>query len=55
MAPTALPLEHFSTLFSHEETLAALEEIGATVYGTDSSGDIVVTTYGETYMVVTAK
>jgi len=39
----------------HEETLAALKEIGAAVYGTDRNGDIVVTTDGETYTVATAK
>lgn len=39
----------------HEETLAALEEIGAMIYGTDSSGYIVVTTGGKTYTVATQK
>lgn len=38
----------------HEETLLALEGIGAAVYGSDSGGDIVVTTDGETYTVATA-
>ncbi|MBA7596247.1 ComE operon protein 3 [subsurface metagenome] len=39
----------------HAETLAALEDIGAVIYGTDSSGDIVVTTDGKIYAVATQK
>ena len=37
----------------HAETISALEDIGAEVYGTDINGDIVVTTDGETYDVGT--
>lgn len=37
----------------HDETISALEDIGADVYGTDVSGNIVVTTDGETYDVGT--
>jgi len=37
----------------HDETLTALDNIGANVYGTDVSGNIVVTTDGETYEVGT--
>jgi len=37
----------------HEETLARLYDIGADLYGTDVSGDIIVTTDGETYNVST--
>jgi len=37
----------------HDETLTALDNIGANVYGTDVSGNIVVTTDGETYDVGT--
>lgn len=35
----------------HQETITALAQIGATVYGTDTSGTIVITTNGETYAV----
>ena len=33
----------------HDETIAALDAIGATIYGTDVHGTIVVTTDGVTY------
>ena len=33
----------------HEETLIALDSIGATIYGTDVHGTIIVTTNGQTY------
>lgn len=33
----------------HEETLTALSEVGAEIYGTDIHGTIVITTDGETY------
>lgn len=36
----------------HEETIQALEEIGAEIYGTDISGTIIVTTDGEFYTLV---
>jgi beta-lactamase superfamily II metal-dependent hydrolase len=39
----------------HAETIAALQAIGATIYGTDVKGDIVVTTDGQTYNVTTEK
>lgn len=35
----------------HEETIEALNSIGAVIYGTDVNGTIVVTTNGETYLV----
>lgn len=35
----------------HEETIEALNNIGAVIYGTDVNGTIVVTTDGETYIV----
>lgn len=39
----------------HQETLVALGQVGAKVYGTDVNGTIVVTTSGETYVIATAK
>lgn len=39
----------------HQETIDALNEIGATIYGTDFSGNIVLTTDGETYNIQTEK
>jgi competence protein ComEC len=39
----------------HQETLTALSQIGATIYGTDVSGTITVTTNGETYSVSTER
>ena len=39
----------------HAETITALQAIGATIYGTDVKGDIVVTTDGQTYNVTTEK
>jgi competence protein ComEC len=39
----------------HQETLTALSQIGATIYGTDVNGTITVTTNGETYSVSTEK
>jgi competence protein ComEC len=35
----------------HEETISALEAIGASIYGTDVNGTVVVSTNGETYNV----
>ena len=35
----------------HEETIAALNSIGATIYGTDINGTIPVTTNGEIYSI----
>ena len=35
----------------HQETITALAQVGATAYGTDTSGTIVITTNGETYAV----
>lgn len=35
----------------HQETITALREVGAKVYGTDVNGNIVVTTDGESYSV----
>lgn len=37
----------------HTETIAALQAIGATIYGTDVQGDIVVSCNGTTYTVTT--
>jgi len=39
----------------HQETIDALNAIGAQIYGTDTSGTIIVTTDGETYSVQTSK
>ena len=39
----------------HQETITALAQIGATVYGTDTSGTIVITTNGEAYTVQLGK
>jgi competence protein ComEC len=39
----------------HAETVNALEAIGATIYGTDVKGNIVVTTDGQTYSVTTQR
>ena len=39
----------------HAETIAALQAIGATIYGTDVNGNIVVTTDGQTYNVTTQR
>ncbi|MCX7912782.1 MAG: hypothetical protein N2506_07495, partial [Dehalococcoidales bacterium] len=39
----------------HAETLDALRNIGAMVYGTDTHGTIVITTDGKTYEVKTGK
>ena len=39
----------------HQETIDALSEIGATIYGTDINGTIVLTTDGETYNVQTER
>jgi len=39
----------------HQETLGALAEVGARVYGTDVSGTIVVSTDGQSYIVKTQK
>jgi competence protein ComEC len=39
----------------HEETIAALNNIGAVIYGTDVNGTIVVTTDGETYLIQTER
>ncbi len=35
----------------HQETITALAQVGATAYGTDTNGTIVITTNGETYTV----
>ena len=35
----------------HQETMSALEQVAATVYGTDTSGTIIITTNGEIYSV----
>jgi beta-lactamase superfamily II metal-dependent hydrolase len=39
----------------HAETISALQAIGATIYGTDVNGSIMVTTTGVTYQVTTSK
>lgn len=39
----------------HAETIAALQAIGATIYGTDVRGDIMVSTNGATYAVSTQR
>jgi competence protein ComEC len=39
----------------HAETMAALQSIGATIYGTDVKGDIVVSTNGQTYTETTER
>ncbi|MFH0729367.1 MAG: hypothetical protein V2B19_23890 [Pseudomonadota bacterium] len=39
----------------HPETMAALLAVGATIYGTDVNGPVVVTTDGITYKVEAAK
>ena len=36
----------------HDETIAALSEVGAEIYGTDINGTIIVTTNGQLYSVV---
>ena len=41
--------------YPHEETISALDSLGATIYGTDVNGTIVVTTDGETYTVESEK
>jgi len=35
----------------HEETIAALNSVGVTIYGTDVNGTIIVTTDGNTYLI----
>jgi len=39
----------------HEETITALQAIGASIYGTDASGTVTVSTDGQTYIVQTEK
>lgn len=39
----------------HPETITALTNIGATIYGTDTRGTIVITTDGKTYSIQTEK
>jgi len=39
----------------HQETLAALAQIGAKVYGTDVNGAIIVSTDGRTFVVQTER
>jgi beta-lactamase superfamily II metal-dependent hydrolase len=39
----------------HQETIDALNAIGAQIYGTDTSGTIIVTTDGATYSVHPSK
>ncbi len=39
----------------HSETMAALQAVGATIYGTDVNGTAAVSTDGQTYNVTTAK
>jgi competence protein ComEC len=39
----------------HQETITALNNIGATIYGTDTCGTIIITTDGKTYTIQTAK
>jgi competence protein ComEC len=39
----------------HAESLAALQSIGATIYGTDESGTIVISTDGTSYTIQTEK
>ena len=39
----------------HQETMSALEQVAATVYGTDTSGTIIVTTDGEIYTIQSGK
>jgi len=39
----------------HQETIDALENIGAEIYGTDTFGTIIITTDGATYSVQTEK
>ena len=41
--------------YPHQETLTALADIGATIYGTDKYGTIVIDTNGLTYTVTTEK
>ena len=41
--------------YPHEETISALDSLGATIYGTDVNGTIVVTIDGETYTVESEK
>jgi len=49
------PLEAMIATHPHAETLTALANIGAKVYGTDKSGTIIVTTDGKDYNITTAK
>lgn len=39
----------------HTETISALEQVGALIYGTDTSGTIIITTDGDTYQITTGK
>lgn len=39
----------------HEETISALQAVGALIYGTDANGTIVVSTDGQTYTIQTEK
>jgi beta-lactamase superfamily II metal-dependent hydrolase len=39
----------------HQETIDTLNEIGAAIYGTDFSGNIVLTSDGETYDIQTER
>ncbi len=39
----------------HSETIEALSNIGAEIYGTDAHGTIIITTNGETYQIQTEK
>ncbi len=39
----------------HEETITALQAIGASIYGTDASGTVTVSTDGQTYIVQAEK
>ena len=39
----------------HPDTIAALKEVGAKVYGIDTHGTIIITTDGKTYTIDTEK
>ena len=39
----------------HVETITALNQIGARIYGTDVNGTIIVTTDGQTYLINTER
>lgn len=45
----------YSMIKPHPETIAALKEVGAKVYGVDTHGTIIITTDGNTYTIDTEK